>query len=90
MIDTLRADRLPFYGNPRNTAPFLSELAAGGLVFGGSNEGNFFALDDRTGKALWQFQTGGAIRANPISFSVDGRQLVAIAAGNAMIVFGLP
>jgi alcohol dehydrogenase (cytochrome c) len=63
---------------------------AGGLVFGGTNEGNFFALDDQTGEALWQFQTGGAIRANPVSFSLDGKQHVAIAAGNAILVFGLP
>ena len=63
---------------------------AGGLVFGGTNEGKFFALDDQTGKPLWQFQTGGAIRANPISFAIDGKQHVAIAAGNALFVFGLP
>jgi alcohol dehydrogenase (cytochrome c) len=62
---------------------------AGGLVFGGSNEGNFFALDARTGQALWQFQTGGALRANPISFAVDGRQHVAVAAGRAFVVFAL-
>ena len=62
---------------------------AGGLVFGGTNEGNVFALHARTGEALWEFQTGGAIRANPISFSIDGMQYVAIAAGNAMFVFGL-
>jgi alcohol dehydrogenase (cytochrome c) len=36
---------------------------AGGLVFGGSGEGNFFALDAVTG---WDFQTGGHISANPI------------------------
>ena len=36
---------------------------AGGLVFGGSNEGNFFALDATSGKPLWQFQTGGQIRS---------------------------
>ena len=33
VIDTLRADRLPFYGYPKETAPFLSELAAQGVVF---------------------------------------------------------
>lgn len=32
-IDTLRADRLPFYGHKRNTAPFLSKLAGEGIVF---------------------------------------------------------
>jgi alcohol dehydrogenase (cytochrome c) len=63
---------------------------AGGLVFGGSSEGNFFALDAETGKSLWQFQTGGHIHANPVSFAMDGRQHIAIAAGNALVVFGLP
>jgi alcohol dehydrogenase (cytochrome c) len=63
---------------------------AGGLVFGGSNEGHFYALDARTGKSLWHFQTGGPIRANPVSFALDGQQYIAIAAGNAILVFGLP
>jgi alcohol dehydrogenase (cytochrome c) len=62
---------------------------AGGLVFSGSNEGNFFALDAKTGKPLWQFQTGGAIRSGPMSFAVNGRQYVAIAGGHAIFVFSL-
>ena len=62
---------------------------AGGLVFGGTNEGNFFALDAKSGAALWNFQTGGDIAANPVSFLVDGKQRVAIAAHGALIVFGL-
>jgi alcohol dehydrogenase (cytochrome c) len=62
---------------------------AGGLVFGGSNEGNVFALDAKTGVPLWQFQAGGPVRSNPISYSVDGRQYIAIAAGRAFVVFGL-
>ena len=62
---------------------------AGGVVFGGSNEGNFYALDALSGKALWDFQTGGAIAANPISFLIDARQHVAIAAGHALFVFAL-
>lgn len=63
---------------------------AGGLVFGGSDEGNFFALDAETGKPLWDFQMGGAVRSNPISFAIDGRQYVAVSAGSALFVFGLP
>lgn len=63
---------------------------AGGLVFSGSNEGNFFALDAASGKALWDFQAGGPVMANPISFAVDGKQHVAIPAGQALMVFGLP
>ncbi len=63
---------------------------AGGLVFGGSNEGNIFALDAESGKALWEFQGGGPVRTNPISFEVDGGQRVFSAAGNLILVFGLP
>jgi alcohol dehydrogenase (cytochrome c) len=63
---------------------------AGGVVFGGSNEGNFYALEALTGKPLWDFQTGGQITANPVSFLIDGKQHVAIAAGQALFVFGLP
>jgi alcohol dehydrogenase (cytochrome c) len=71
--------------------PWAGVLAtAGGVVFSGSNEGNFYALDAMTGKPLWDFQTGGFIAANPISFLIDGKQHVAIAAGQALFVFGLP
>jgi alcohol dehydrogenase (cytochrome c) len=71
--------------------PWSGLLAtAGGLVFGSAPEGNFFALDAVTGKPLWDFQTGGNITANPISFLIDNRQHVAIAAGQALFVFGLP
>jgi alcohol dehydrogenase (cytochrome c) len=63
---------------------------AGGLVFGGTEEGNFFALDADTGKPLWDTQLGAAVKANPIGFGVDGKQYVAIAAGYSLFVFGLP
>jgi len=62
---------------------------AGGLLFGGTDEGNFFALDAETGKPLWDFQLGAAIRANPISFAIGGKQYVAISGGNALFVFAL-
>jgi alcohol dehydrogenase (cytochrome c) len=63
---------------------------AGGLVFSGSNEGNFYALDATTGAALWQFQTGGAVRSNPATFLVEGRQHISVASGRALFVFALP
>ena len=70
--------------------PWAGVMAtAGGLVFSGSDEGNFYALDALTGKPLWEMQTGGAIAANPISYLVDGKQHVAIAADRALFVFGL-
>jgi alcohol dehydrogenase (cytochrome c) len=60
---------------------------AGGLVFSGSDEGNFYALDAQTGKPLWNFQAGGAIAANPASFEIEGRQCISIAADHVLYVF---
>ncbi|MGH9657622.1 MAG: PQQ-binding-like beta-propeller repeat protein, partial [Bryobacteraceae bacterium] len=62
---------------------------AGGLVFGGTNEGDVFALDATAGKLLWRFQTGGPIISNPMTYLSGGRQQVAIAAGGAIFAFGL-
>jgi alcohol dehydrogenase (cytochrome c) len=62
---------------------------AGGLVFSGAPEGNFFALDAKSGKPLWQFQTGGAIRSGPMSFLAGDKQYVAVAGGHALFVFAL-
>jgi alcohol dehydrogenase (cytochrome c) len=74
----------------QHSPPWAGVLStAGGLVFAGSGEGNVFALDAATGEPRWQFQTGGEVRSNPIAFEVEGRDLVAIAAGKAILVFGL-
>jgi PQQ-dependent dehydrogenase (methanol/ethanol family) len=62
----------------------------GGLVFAASREGNLIALNAVDGKPLWHYQTGGAIRDSPISYSVDGRQYIAISANSALITFALP
>ena len=75
---------------PLDSPPWAGVLAtAGGLVFSGSNEGNFYALNARTGERLWQYQTGGMIRTNPISFSIDGKQHITVAGGRTLFVFGL-
>jgi alcohol dehydrogenase (cytochrome c) len=63
---------------------------AGGLVFGGDGQGYLIAFDGRSGKVLWKFQTGGGISAPPISYALNGRQYIAIAAGQAFITFALP
>ena len=61
----------------------------GGIVFGG-DQTTFFALDSRTGAPLWSVETGGTICAAPVTFSTDGEQLVAIAAGRTLLAFALP
>ena len=61
---------------------------AGGIVFGGLGEW-FLALDADTGSELWRVNTGGEIKAAPITFISDGKQLVAIAAGRKLLTFGL-
>ena len=73
-----------------HSPPWAGVLStSGGLVFSGSDEGNFYALDARTGKPLWDFQSGGTISANPISFNVDGHQRIAISSNQVLYVFGL-
>ena len=63
---------------------------AGGLVFTGDAEGNFIALGAASGKALWHFQCGSSVYASPMSFAIDGKQYVAVAAGSTLFTFGLP
>jgi len=73
------------------TPPTSGLLAtAGGLVFGGDREGYLFALDARTGKPLWKFQTGGVVIAPPMTYELDGRQYLAVAAGSSIMTFALP
>jgi alcohol dehydrogenase (cytochrome c) len=63
---------------------------AGGLVFAGDGFGYVMALDARSGKVLWKFYTGGPVRGSFITYTVDGKQFVAVPAGNNIIAFGLP
>jgi len=75
---------------PLHSPPWGGLLAtAGGLVFGGTNEGIFFGLDAESGKMLWSFQTGGPVLANPVSYSSGGKQHVAIAAGRTLLAFAI-
>jgi quinohemoprotein ethanol dehydrogenase len=54
---------------------------AGDLAFGGHIDGNLSAYNVRTGDELWKFQVGWGISAPPMTYSVDGVQYVAVAAG---------
>ncbi len=59
------------------------------LLFVGGREGYFMALDARTGALLWKVSVGGQVSAGPMTYSVGGKQYVAIAAGNSLFVYGL-
>jgi PQQ-dependent dehydrogenase (methanol/ethanol family) len=63
---------------------------AGNVVFGAIRDGNLVALDAKSGEHLWHFQTGANMAASPMSYAVNGRQFVAIAAGNTVYAFALP
>lgn len=74
-------------GSRRYGAGLLS--TAGGLIFAGDDQGMFTALDAKTGKAVWHFNTGQQISASPISYSVNGKQYIALAAGSNVLAFAL-
>ena len=73
---------------------------AGGLVFNGEGNGYFRAFDARNGKKLWEYQAGAGVNAPAVSYTVKGKQYVAVAAGgntqldfkrgNSVVVFALP
>src|SRR4051812_5423631 len=57
-------------------------VTAGDVVFYGTMDGAFKALDAKTGKLLWQFRTSSGIIGQPVSFSApDGKQYVAVLSG---------
>lgn len=74
----------PVWGIKDLQLPVYSGVLAtgGGLVFYGTMEGDFRAVDAKTGAVLWDFQTGSGIVGDPITFKgPDGRQYVAIYSG---------
>ena len=71
-------------------APSGLVSTAGGLVFAGTREGHFIALDAKTGNVVWKYQTGATVIAPPITYLFNGRQYVAVASGSTMLTFSLP
>ena len=66
-------DDLPFNGGTMTTTT--------GLVFAGDIKGTFRAMDAKSGKELWKFNAGSGISAAPISYTLDGKQYVAVVSG---------
>ena len=83
-LDAVRMSDHQQAWSSRRRAPSSSAAlpTAGGLVFAGSLDRWFRAYDDTTGDILWQARLNNAVNAFPISFSVNGKQYIAIAVGN--------
>jgi alcohol dehydrogenase (cytochrome c) len=54
---------------------------AGGLIFTGHPSGELVALDAETLEEVWRFETGSGINAPPMTYSVDGKQYIALLVG---------
>jgi PQQ-dependent dehydrogenase (methanol/ethanol family) len=63
---------------------------AGNVLFASTRDGHISALDAKTGAYLWHFPTGGGNQASPMSYAVDGKQYIALSAGNVLFSFTLP
>lgn len=61
---------------------------AGGLLFSGAGHNTFAAFDSANGQRLWEYRCAAGVNAPPISYAIDGRQYVAVAAGGNAL-FGL-
>jgi alcohol dehydrogenase (cytochrome c) len=62
---------------------------ASDLLFSGGREGYFYALDARSGELLWKVTLGGVIASGPMTYSVEGRQYISVAAGHSLFSFAL-
>jgi glucose dehydrogenase len=69
---------LPFNGGTLSTG--------GGLLFYGNLHGMFRAVDARTGKVLWEVRLGSGIGAGPMTYSVGGKQYVAVVVGRTAAI----
>ncbi len=63
---------------------------AGGILFYGDPNGDFVAADQRDGKPLWHLPTNAIIKASPMTYTVAGKQFVALSGGSNIMAFGLP
>jgi outer membrane protein assembly factor BamB len=61
----------------------------GDVLFSGGRNGDFYALDARDGKLLWETNLGPSVSAGPMTYLVNGKQYVSIQGGAALFTFGL-
>jgi alcohol dehydrogenase (cytochrome c) len=83
-VDAIKlSDRAQLWSS-RQRAPNTSAVlpTGGGLVFSGDIDRYFKAFDDATGKVLWQVRTNNMVNSFPITYSINGKQYVAVATGS--------
>src|SRR5215469_9418042 len=80
--------RYPQTGHAHSSGGTMT--TAGGLLFFGDDANSFEALDARSGKPLWHFNTGQNFSASPMTYAISGKQFVAVAAGSDIFSFSLP
>ena len=62
-------------------------MAGGSAASREDLEAYFFALDADNGKELWRINLGGTMSANPMTYMVNGKQMVTMAAGGGIFTF---
>ncbi len=76
---------------PADGKRFAGVMAtAGGLLFYGDPSGYFRAVDERTGETLWRVPLNATMKTSPMSYAVDGKQYITLAAGANVLTFALP
>jgi outer membrane protein assembly factor BamB len=81
-FDPVTGERAWTFRPPSGAPMTASALAtAGGLVFGGTADRQFFALNSDSGELLWQTRLNGDISGAPVSYEIDGTQYIAVASG---------
>ena len=63
---------------------------ASDVVFAGGRDGQFVALDAKSGKLLWQTNLGRSVAAGPMTYTVNGKQYISITATSTVFTFALP
>jgi alcohol dehydrogenase (cytochrome c) len=79
--------QVPQVGNADSWGGTLA--TASGLVFFCEDSGAFAAADAVTGEVLWTFQTNASWHASPMAYEFDGKEMIGVAAGPTVLVFGL-
>jgi alcohol dehydrogenase (cytochrome c) len=89
-IDPVTAERKWEFRYPTTSSSGVLSTASG-LVFAGDGDGNIMAFESKTGKNLWHYQLGSALRSTSgTTYMLDGRQYLLVPSGSALTAFALP